>query len=130
MIINPSKDTEHTDNLYEVIIDCTGSASCVAESINKLAFGGQFLNFGVCKMDAKFEVKPFDLYKKDAVYISSFALNKSSMQKAIDLLSSDRFNTDILIDSIQPLSEIENCLHKMNEGKLSGKIIIDTTTAG
>ncbi len=126
-IINPSTDSEHKDDLYEVIIDCTGSAACVGASLHKLAFGGQFLNFGVCKIDAAFEVNPFELYKKDAVYISSFALNKSCMQKALDLLSSDRFNTDILIDSVQPLSEFENNIIKMVEGQSSGKIIIDTT---
>jgi len=126
-IINPKSDTEHEDDLYEVIIDCTGSAASIGQSINSLAFGGQFLNFGVCPIDSKFEVKPFDLYKKDAIYISSFALNKSSMQKAVDLLSSDRFNTEILIDSIQPISEFENSIHRMIEGKASGKIIIDTT---
>lgn len=127
VIINPKVDTEHESALYEVIIDCTGSAASVSQSINKIAFGGQFLNFGVCPIDSKFEIKPFDLYKKDAVYISSFALNKSSMQKAVDLLSSDRFNTEVLIDSIQPISEFENSLHKMIEGQSSGKIIIDTT---
>lgn len=127
ILINPKTNSEHKEDLYEVIIDCTGSAVCVGESIHRLAFGGQFLNFGVCKIDSSFEVSPFELYKKDAVYISSFALNKSCMQKAIDLLESDRFNTDILIDSVQPLSEFENSIHKMVEGKSSGKIIIDTT---
>ncbi|MCG8484249.1 MAG: alcohol dehydrogenase catalytic domain-containing protein, partial [Clostridia bacterium] len=84
--INARSNTDPNDHLYDVIIDCTSSAECVGQSIKKLAFGGQFLNFGVCKMDATFEVNPFDLYKKDATYLSSFALNKSSMQKALDLL--------------------------------------------
>lgn len=123
--INP-KDTVDT-NQYEVIIDCTGSAKCVEQSVHKLAFGGQLMNFGVCPSDSELRLNPFELYQRDATIISSFALNKNSMQKAVNLLESDWFNTEILIDSVQPLSELEVSLIKMAEGTTSGKIIIDTT---
>lgn len=124
-IVNPGimKDEEE----YEVIIDCTGSAKCVQESFTKLAFGGQLMNFGVCHSSAEIVISPFDLYKRNATFISSFALNKSSMQKSLNLLESDWFNTDILIDSVQPMENLEESLIKMAEGATSGKIIMDTT---
>ena len=124
-VIDPSQ--EQDTSLYQLIVDCTGSAACVEASVNKLAFGGQLMSFGVCRSDAWIQVNPFALYKKDAVILSSFALNKSSMQKAVDLLQSGRFDTDVLIDSVRPLSELEKGLQEMAAGTTSGKVIIDTT---
>ncbi len=123
--INP-KNTNEYDS-YEVIIDCTGSAKSVEQSVERLAFGGQLMNFGVCPSTATIQINPFDLYKKDAILLSSFALNKSAMQKSVDLLSGNTFNTDVLLDSIQPLENLEESLIKMAEGSTSGKIIIDVT---
>ncbi len=123
--VNPK--TTKNEELYDVIIDCTGNAKCVEQSVNNLAFGGQLMNFGVCPSDSKIALNPFVLYQKDAKIMSSFALNKSAMQRSVNLLESDWFDTDILIDSIQPLSNLEDSLIRMAEGTTDGKVIIDTT---
>lgn len=123
---------QHNDVIsekYDIVIDCTGSAASVKKDIDYLDFGGQLLSFGVCKSDAKIEISPFDLYKIDAKFISSFALNKSSMQKALSVLYSSSFDSDTVIDSVRPVSELESCLKEIYEGKVDGKIVIDTTRA-
>ena len=73
------------------------------------------------------EIKPFRLYQKDASIMTSFALNKHSFRKSIALLEAGKINTELLIDSVQPLSELENSIRRIAAGKASGKIIIDTT---
>jgi 2-desacetyl-2-hydroxyethyl bacteriochlorophyllide A dehydrogenase len=127
VIYNPSEN-QVIDDKFDIVIDCTGSAKSVKQDINYLSFGGQLLNFGVCASDATIEINPFDLYKLDAKFISSFALNKSSMQKALAVLSSSSFNSDIVIDSLRPISQLEDSLKDIHAGKVDGKIIIDTTT--
>lgn len=124
-VVDPSR--EQDGMLYQLIVDCTGLASCVEGAIHRLAFGGQLMSFGVCGADRVIQVSPFELYKRDATILSSFALNKSSMQRALDLLSSPRFDTDVLIDSVRPYSMLEQSLQEMAAGKTSGKVIIDTT---
>lgn len=124
-IINPLKEKD--DKLYNIIIDCTGVAKCIEADVDKLAFGGQLLSFGVCAGDAVISVSPFKLYQKDATILHSFALNKSSMQKAISLLESNRFDSDCLIDSVHTVEELEESVNYMASGKTSGKIVIDTT---
>jgi 2-desacetyl-2-hydroxyethyl bacteriochlorophyllide A dehydrogenase len=126
VVYNPQNNDVITEK-YEIIIDCTGSAASVKQDINYLAFGGQLLSFGVCKSDAKIEISPFDLYKLDAKFISSFALNKSSMQKSLAILYSSSFDSDTVIDSVRPVSELEECLKEIHDGKVDGKIVIDTT---
>ena len=112
---------------FDVIIDCTGSIRSMQTTVNRLAFGGQILLFGLCTAEAAMEIKPFRLYQKDASLATSFALNKHTFGQAAALLQSGRIQTEPLIDSIQPLGELEASIRRIAAGKADGKIIIDTT---
>ena len=96
-------------------------------TVDRIAFGGQILLFGLCTADAAMEIKPFRLYQKDASILTSFALNKPAFRKAVALLENGKIRTDLLIDSVRPLSELENSIREIAAGKAGGKIVIDTT---
>lgn len=123
-IVNPKTDAD--DRMYDVVVDCTGVAGCVEADVEKLAFGGQLMSFGVCGSSERISISPFSLYRKDAAILHSFALNKSSMQKAVSLLESTRFDTSCITDSIRTVAELEQALKDMAQGRTSGKIIINT----
>lgn len=110
---------------FDIVVDCTGSISSMQNSVERITFGGQILLFGLCAAQAVMEIKPFELYQKDAVIMASFALNRYAFVKAATLLEHGKINTDLLIDSVQPLSELENSIRRIAEGKADGKIIID-----
>lgn len=112
---------------FDVVIDCTGSIKSMQTTVDRISFGGQILLFGLCSPEAAMEIKPFRLYQKDASIMTSFALNKKSFRKAISLLEKGAIRTDLLIDSVQPLSLLEESLQRIAAGKADGKIIIDTT---
>lgn len=115
---------------FDIVVDCTGSIKSMQTTVNRIAFGGQILLFGVCTAEATMEIQPFHLYKKDASIMTTFALNQRSFRKAVALLENKKINTDSLIDSVQPLSELENSIKRIADGKASGKIVIDTSSAG
>ena len=112
---------------FDIVIDCTGSIASMQTTVDRIAFGGQILLFGLCTADAAMEIKPFRLYQKDASILTSFALNKSAFRKAVALLENGKIRTDLLIDSVRPLSELENSIREIAAGKAGGKIVIDTT---
>ena len=112
---------------FDIVIDCTGSIASMQTTVDRIAFGGQILLFGLCTADAAMEIKPFRLYQKDASILSSFALNKPAFRKAVALLENGKIRTDLLIDSVRPLSELENSIREIAAGKAGGKIVIDTT---
>lgn len=114
-------------NGFDIIIDCTGSIQSMQSTVDHIAFGGQILLFGLCQSEASMTFRPFQLYQKDAVIMASYALNKHSFQKAVSLLENGRINTELLINSVQPLSRLEESIRRIAEGKSNGKIIIDTT---
>lgn len=112
---------------YDVIIDCTGSISSMRSNMDMLAFGGQMMLFGICSADLAMEIKPFQLYQKDALIHASFALNRHSFRVALNMIVNNRIRTDLLIDKVVPRSELEKSILSMANGQADGKIIIDTT---
>ena len=95
-------------------------------TVDRLAFGGQILLFGLCSAELSMEIKPFRLYQKDASLMTSFALTKHSFRKAIAMLESGQINTELLIDSVRPRARLEQSILDISQGRSAGKIIIDT----
>lgn len=112
---------------FDVAIDCTGSIKSMQNAVERIGFGGQVLLFGLCSAELSMEIKPFHLYQKDARLMTSFALNKRSFLKAAALLENGKIDTASLIDSVQPLSQLEASIRRLSQGNASGKIIINTT---
>lgn len=111
---------------FDIIIDCTGSIKSMQTTVDRLAFGGQILLFGLCSAELSMEIKPFRLYQKDASLMTSFALTKHSFRKAIAMLENGQINTELLIDSVRPRAQLEQSILDISQGRSAGKIIIDT----
>lgn len=118
----------HSAEGFDIVVDCTGSIRSMQEAPGRIAFGGQIMLFGLCAADKTMEIQPFALYQKDASILTSFALNKRSFRKAIALLESGSFQTELLIDSVQPHAELERSILRLAEGKANGKIVINTAS--
>lgn len=115
---------------FDIVVDCTGSIQSMQTTVEQIAFGGQILLFGLCTAEAAMEIKPFRLYQKDACIMTSFALDQRSFRKAVALLENGKIKMEPLIDSVQPLTELENSIKRIADGKTVGKIVIDTRAAG
>ncbi|MGI6578993.1 MAG: alcohol dehydrogenase catalytic domain-containing protein [Saccharofermentanales bacterium] len=129
-VLNPLNKTDKAklDNKqFDIIIDCTGSIDAIQSSIEKVAFGGQILIFGISSANQTILLSPFELYKKDAAIFGSHKSTKQSFVQAISLLEQGVIDTKRITDSIKPLSELEQSIIDIHEGKSIGKIIIDVT---
>lgn len=124
-IINTARDKD--DMKYDVIIDCTGNAKVAESDIECAKFGGQILIFGVCPIDSTITIKPFDVYRKDLSIFASYALNHSAFQRALHLIQNGRIDVAPLVSGVYPVGQLEECIHMVKEGKVNGKIVIDTT---
>ena len=132
-VLNPQDEKENAQfaalcrREFDIIIDCTGSIRSMQLCANNIAFGGQILLFGLASSDATIEINPFKLYTKDACIMTSNATNREAFYKAVCLLENNKINTDILIDSVVPVSDLEASIRRIASGEVNGKIIIDTT---
>ena len=118
---------EFCEKGFDVVVDCTGSIKSMQSCLSKIAFGGQILFFGLASAASSMDFNPFELYTKDACIYTSNTTDREGFCKAVYLLENKKINTDILLDSVVPLSELENSIHKLASGKANGKIVIDTT---
>lgn len=124
-VVNTAKTPEH--GKYDVIIDCTGIAKVAESNFKKAKFGGQILIFGVCPIDSTITISPYELYRYDLAVHASFALNHSAFYRAKHLVESGKVDIKPLLAGVYPVGRLEECIIKVKEGKVNGKIVIDTT---
>ena len=58
---------------FDVVIDATGIARVLGDSVQYVKNGGRYLVFGVCGPHDKVEISPFEIYRRDLEIIGSFA---------------------------------------------------------
>ncbi|KAK5638222.1 hypothetical protein RI129_012517 [Pyrocoelia pectoralis] len=78
--------------LFDVIIDCTGSAPAMEHAFSLLNTGGTLCIFGVAPQHAKISISPFDINKKE-IRIVGVNINPFSFPKSLGFLESlsDRY---------------------------------------
>lgn len=112
---------------FDIVIDCAGRIGSMQCTVDCIAFGGQILLFGLCAAEREMTVKPFRLYQKDAAIMTSFALNRRAFRKAVALLETGAIRTDLILDSVVSLTELEPSIRRIAAGTVHGKIVVDTT---
>ena len=108
---------------FDVVIDATGNPRALAQGIAHATPGGRVLVFGVCSPDAKVEVSPFDIYRRDLEIIGSFAIRRT-YDRAFQLMENGAIDVKPLIAERLPIEEIGRALELMRTGKAAMKLQI------
>ncbi|MBI4950719.1 MAG: zinc-dependent alcohol dehydrogenase family protein [Myxococcales bacterium] len=108
---------------FDVVIDCTGVAQVMADSIRYVKSGGRYLVFGVCGPGDKIPVSPFEIYRRDLEIIGSFAIRRS-YDRAFKLLEKGAIKVGGLIAEQLPLEDIERGIRMMKAGTAGMKLQI------
>ena len=90
---------------FDFVADATGVAKVVEGMIGFTADGGIALVFGVCAPDARIQVAPFEIFRRQIRLAGSHSLNRNIPQ-ALDILSSDDGTMARLVSHQLPLSEL------------------------
>lgn len=109
---------------FDAVIDCTGVPQVLEQSLGLLGRGGRLLVFGVCPQESAFPLRPFDLYRRDLSIVGSFALNRSAMKAAVELLDAGRIDTERLTAAVLPRERLEEALASIRDGRVDGKVVI------
>ena len=106
---------------FDVVIDATGVAGVMAQSIQYVKSGGTYLVFGVCGPQDRIEVSPFEIYRRDLTIVGSFAIRRS-YDRAFQLMEHGRVKVDRLLHETLPVEELERGLARMKEGTAGMKL--------
>lgn len=109
--------------VYDLIIDCTGNAQAVQNTLPMLRNGGQLVIFGVCKHDATISVSPFEVYRRQLSVIGSFALN-NNIRDAVDMIESKTIEVDDLVSGVVGRDQLVATLEGLAARELVGKYVV------
>ncbi|MGR3803233.1 alcohol dehydrogenase catalytic domain-containing protein [Marinibacterium profundimaris] len=99
---DPNPDLRHA---FDLAIDATGVPAVAAGLIDHVANGGTGLFFGVCPSQARIEISPFELFRRQVTLAGSHSLNHNIPQ-ALDLLRGADDSILRLVTHRLPLDEV------------------------
>lgn len=111
----------------DVVIECTGVMTSIAEAIRMVRFGGRILLFGIT--NAASGTLPFyDLYFKELTLINSRAATAQAFPAMIDLVERGAVRLEPLVTHRMGLDELGAALAMVNDSSERRlKIILDHT---
>ena len=98
----------------DLVIDCAGAATTLAQSIDIAGPGGRILLFGIYTFDQA-ELPFYQLYYKELTIINSRAATRENFQTCIDLISGGQVELDSMISHVLPLTDLEKAITMLDE---------------
>jgi D-arabinitol dehydrogenase (NADP+) len=108
---------------FDVVIDATGIAKVMQDSIKYVKNGGRYLVFGVCGPHETIQVSPFEIYRRDLEIIGSFAIRRT-YDRAFKLMERGAVKVEKLIHEAMPVEELGRGLEMMKKGTAGMKLQI------
>lgn len=107
---------------WDIVIDATGSAAVMQDSVKFVENGGIFLIMGVAKPDDQILISPQMLNRWEISIMGSFSIN-NTFAEAVQLLSTTDDDLEILVTDIYKLESFEEALQAMKR-KSAMKILV------
>lgn len=102
----------------DLAVEATGVPQVASELTSYISSGGKGLFFGVCPSDARIDVSPFDVFRRQLTLAGSHSLNHNIPQ-ALDVIAKLGDDIDRVVSHCEPLSVVSNFLDtKPTEGSL------------
>ena len=112
-----------------VVLECSGRKDAIEAGFHQLSRGGTLVLVGSGLEHPSFDPNRFVLNELHVV--GSFLYDNGGFRDALDLLASDGFPTDRLIESEDvPLDHLSEALAGLTQGRLAGKVMVVPRLSG
>jgi 2-desacetyl-2-hydroxyethyl bacteriochlorophyllide A dehydrogenase len=108
---------------FDVVIDATGVARVMQDSIKYVKNGGRYLVFGVCAPTDTIAISPFEIYRRDLEIVGSFAIRRT-YDRAFKLMEHGVVDVKRLLHEAMPVEELPRGLEMMKKGTAPMKLQI------
>lgn len=109
---------------FNLVIDATGVPDVVQQMFKYVRDRGRLLFFGVCPSNAKIQISPYEIYKRELKIYGTFAILYTA-QQAIDIIRAKKINVETLVSHRLRLDEFSNALEMLKDRSRSMKIMIE-----
>jgi D-arabinitol dehydrogenase (NADP+) len=114
---------EQSEGGYDYVVEATGSAKVGGQCARLARDGGTIMVYGVTHPEDTFEVRPYDIFRRELTIKGSFA-EISSFPQAIAALRSGRVRTDGLITHRYGLEQYGQALDDFANDKSLHKAVV------
>jgi 2-desacetyl-2-hydroxyethyl bacteriochlorophyllide A dehydrogenase len=106
-----------------VVLECSGKKSAMEAGFSQLRRGGTLVLVGAGMEPPSFDPNRFVLNELQVV--GSFVYDLGGFERALELLASDGFPTDLLIEADDvPLDRLSDALAGLAAGRYAGKVMV------
>jgi 2-desacetyl-2-hydroxyethyl bacteriochlorophyllide A dehydrogenase len=119
VIAGPAADAELSELSplgFDVVVDCTGVPTVVEHMPTQARNNGTLLYFGVSPPEARVEISPYEIYRKDLAVYGSFA-QRFSFHDAMTLLQSGAVEVEPLLTRRFPIEQFAEALELAFSGE-------------
>jgi D-arabinitol dehydrogenase (NADP+) len=107
---------------FDVVIDATGSLAVLARVLDFARIGGTVFVYGMAAEDARWDISPYDVFRRELTIKGSFA-QQYSFDRAVQALRSHLIPTEGLITHTFPLERYADALAAVRDSQ-SVKVVI------
>lgn len=104
------------------VIECAGTTKTIEQAIKYAGRGATVMMFGLVAPDETVTVKPYEIFMKELKLTASY-INPYTFDRAIEVLSLGKVQTDGIITDIVPLKEINKVFEDVSFRR-HGKVLI------
>jgi L-iditol 2-dehydrogenase len=107
----------------DVVLECSGHRSAIEAGFSQLARGGILVMVGAGIDHPQFDINRMVL--NELTVTGSFVYDLGGFERALELLASEGFPSDLLIDPGGiPLTAIGDTLEALAAGRIAGKVMV------
>ena len=130
LALEPNKDlSTHLFDLepygFDVVTEATGSPTVISQLVQYATPGGKILYYGVAPDEARVEISPYDVFRRDLTILGSFSL-LGTVPQALQWLASGRVQVKPLITHRLPIEQLNLALEYKDHPGMNGsqKVLI------
>ena len=101
---------------HDIVIDASGNAGAIQEALGRVAPGGTFLQLGVASPQARVELSPYDVYRREITITGSMAI-LDSFERATELFAAGVVDWREIITDRMPLDRYRDALDRFARGE-------------
>lgn len=102
-------------DLWDVVIDCTGSIPAIEDALTRVKPAGYFQNFGVAPAERTAHYSPFRIYRDEITVVGTMAVH-NSFGRAVELFEAGAINASAMISHSFTLDDYPRALEMFRAG--------------
>ncbi len=109
----------------DVVFEVVGAIPTYQQALKMVRKGGTLVAYGAAPADKVMEIAPFDIFSKELTIVGSYAGTYGTWVKAIQLISSKRFNPKDIFSKTITLDHLEEGIKEADKNKDTIKILVN-----